>query len=420
MALITANGKEVLETRSTRRRTGAWRFDLLVDDPDALVGPVTIDVNSGALTFKGTAVRSGVFSDTGHVRVIAGAGGLSTLATPRHYSGTSVGGVLADLLADAGETLSTSADANVLGQPLAAWTTAAAPIATLISLLLAAGAPGAVWRSLPDGTIWVGFETWPDAGIDDATYQIFEDAAETNSMLVGCDAPFLLPGTTFEGRRVSYIEDVVGQEGAGVTTRILFEDATSITDVDRVRKSFFRLARRAAAATDRIDYSRRYPAQIISQTSKTPTGEPALNTIDVLPDQVNGKDLIGDMGGVPLLTGLPGVRLDGVHGGRCMVGWLGGDPSKPYASEFDTDALLSATETAAAGTLVIADGTAGVARQGDSTKLTMSPQDIVSLATALLATGAFMTSGSPPSAPPTPLPFTDGEITGSSSIVKIG
>lgn len=65
----------------------------------------------------------------------------------------------------------------------------------------------------------------------------------------------------------------------------------------------------------------------------------------------------------------------------------------------------------------------GVARLGDSTKLTLSPTDIQTLAAALLATGAFVPSGTPgtpiiPPIPPTPL--TDGEITGSSSTVKAG
>src|SRR6185437_3367863 len=200
MALLTANGQDVLEAKSSRRRTGAWSWDLLVDDPDALTGKVTIVVNDGALTFVGTASpsRSGVFSDTGHVRVIAGNGGLSTVATARSYNSPSVAGVLADLLSDAGETLSPTADAGVLAQDLDAWTTGARPVADLISLLLASGSPGSIWRSLPDGTIWVGNETWPDAGIDPSLYQIFEDSAETNSMLVGCDAPFLLPGSTVD------------------------------------------------------------------------------------------------------------------------------------------------------------------------------------------------------------------------------
>jgi hypothetical protein len=326
MALIEANGQPVLEALGRRRRVGAWRFDLLVDDPEALAGKVTLDVNGGAMTFVGTAVRSAVFSDTNHVQLIAGNGGLNTPGTPRHYNGTTVGGVLSDLLGDAREALSATADASVLGQPLAAWTTAATPVATLIGLLLAAGSPGAVWRSLPDGTVWVGNETWPDAGIDSSLYQVFEDNAENSSMLVGCDAPFLLPGTTFEGRKVSYVEDIVGQEGKGVSTRIFFEDDGGTGDMDRVRAAMFALAQQAASRTGVIDYSRKYPATVVSQAG---------NLIDVQPELVNGKPLLGDMGSVPLWLGVPGARVSGIEGGRVMVGWSGGDPSAPYATLFD-------------------------------------------------------------------------------------
>lgn len=62
---------------------------------------------------------------------------------------------------------------------------------------------------------------------------------------------------------------------------------------------------------------------------------------------------------------------------------------------------------------------AEAARKGDSTKLTMSGTDIVSLATVLLATGAFIPTGSPP-APGASVVFSGGEITGGSAEVKIG
>lgn len=349
MALISANGQDVLQALGRRRRTGAWQFDVLVDDPNALTGQVTLSVNDGALIFVGTAVRAGVFSDTGRVRIIAGAGGLSIPGTPRHYNETSVGGVLGDLLGDAGETLSPTADPNVLGQAMGAWTTASVPVATLIGLLLAAGAPGAVWRSLPDGTIWVGFETWPADTTDSSLYQIFEDSAEQNSMLVGCDAPFLLPGTTFEGRKVSYVEDTVGQEGQGVTARVFFEDEGQISDLDRLRKAMFALSQRAAARTDVIDYSRKYPATVVSQAG---------NLIDVQPDLVNGKPLLDSMGNVPLWLGVPGASVNGITGGRVLIGWSGGDPSAPYATLFDGSETPD-TVTMAVAVLLALGGSGG-------------------------------------------------------------
>ncbi len=331
MALIYVNDQEAIETRFCTPRTGAWHIDALVDDPDAITGRVTVNVNDGAQVFKGTVVRSGVFADTGHLRVIAGSAGLSASATPRHYQGPSVRTVLGDLLSDAKETLSATADASILASGLDAWTTSATPISTMITLLLAAAAPGSSWRMLPDGTLWVGRETWPDAGIDSTLYQVFSDSPESGDMVIGVDAPLPLVATTFEGRKVSYAEANVGQGGKGVEMHLWFEDA-AVDPADRLKKSFGGVARRAVARTDRIDYGRHYPAVIVSQTGAT---------VDVQPDQVAGRALLPDMAGVPLLLGLPGASVSGTRGGRVQVGWHGGDPARPYAVSFDaSDAFL--------------------------------------------------------------------------------
>jgi hypothetical protein len=70
------------------------------------------------------------------------------------------------------------------------------------------------------------------------------------------------------------------------------------------------------------------------------------------------------------------------------------------------------------GTVVANGGTAGVARQGDTTKLTLSEADITALAVALLATGGFTPASTP--GPGTEIVFAGGEITGASASVKAG
>jgi len=59
-----------------------------------------------------------------------------------------------------------------------------------------------------------------------------------------------------------------------------------------------------------------------------------------------------------------------------------------------------------------------LARMGDTAKLTLLPADVAALASALLATGAFVPSGTAPTPPPAPTVLTGGEITGGSSSVK--
>jgi hypothetical protein len=333
MALVSVNGQDAIETRLTTPRIGAWHLDVLVDDPTALAGVarVVVDSNEQAqglaagLVLVGTVVRSGVFADTGHIRIVAGAGGLGLSARPRHYTGTSVRIVLGDLLAGAGEKLAATADQSVLSTGLDAWTTGAVPVGTAIALLLATAGPGIAWRMLPDGTLWVGRETWPDAGVDSDLYQIFEDSAETNSMRIGVDGPLALVGTLFQGRQVSATEATVGQLGDGVEMRVWFEDGAPEA-TDRLRRSLTRLTQRAAARQDRVDYGRLYPATIVSQTG---------GTVDVQPDLVAGRALLPDMASVPLWLGLPGASVDGTAGGRVLVGWMGGDPARPFAAPLD-------------------------------------------------------------------------------------
>lgn len=64
------------------------------------------------------------------------------------------------------------------------------------------------------------------------------------------------------------------------------------------------------------------------------------------------------------------------------------------------------------------DGSKPAARKSDSVKLSLSSTDVQSLAVALLATGAFTPSGSPP-VPGTPTVFTGGEITSGTSEVLL-
>lgn len=333
MALVTANGLDAIETKPCFPRIGAWHCDLLVDDAEALTGAVRIVIDTqqqaqglvAGLVLVGTAIpsRSGVFVDTGHVRVVAGAGGLGLSASPKHYNSTTLGIVFRDLLATAGETLSATADASVLGTELESWTTTAKPVGAVIADLFRSQVPGAAWRSLPDGTIWAGVETWPDSGLDPTTYQIFEQSAEQGSMLVGIDAPALLPGTTFEGQRVSYIEHTVGQDGDGVEMRVWFEDAV-VSDADRMLIAFQALVR--GTAPD-IDHRFRYWADVISQSGSTVDAEAELSGVP-------------DMGGVTLAA-QAGDSVDGVTGGRVLVGWAG-NPSQRYAAGFDTGATPTA------------------------------------------------------------------------------
>ena len=223
MALISANGKGVISATIAMPRMGAASADLVVDAQTDITGPCTLTIESG-LTLKGTATRTGIWQDTAYVRWAAGAGGVTKTATPKHYHSVTARVVILDLCRAGGETLSPTADAKTTGLQLAAWTVVGDPIGVMLSALLMDNRLAAhAWRILPDGTLWVGPETWPDAGLKNITdFQELGRLPHEGRSELGFEAPALLPGTTLVGRKVSYVEHSLRDDV--VRTRAWFED----------------------------------------------------------------------------------------------------------------------------------------------------------------------------------------------------
>jgi hypothetical protein len=329
MALVTANGLTAYDFQMRRPRVGAWHSDMLVESSEELTGQVRIVVDDGYKTFVGTAVRHGEFAETAHLRVVAGAGGLGVTASPKHYNNASVRVILGDLLRAAGESLSPSASASVLATQVSAWTTPALPVGAVIAALVEAVAPGTAWRMLPDGTFWIGSESWPGAGLDASTYQIMDEPFEEGSILIHVDRPAQIdPGSTFEGRHVSYVQDDAPQV-APVSSRVWFEDATT-SKLGRLRES---LAAVVNATRPAFDYRAMYWARVVTQSG---------NTVDVLPEAPG----VPDMGGVRLVNPA-GESVNGVVGGRVLVGWSWPELA-PYAIAFDGSEATVAEKVIAA------------------------------------------------------------------------
>lgn len=320
MAIVRANDFDVLDGSKVKiPRIGVWHAELVVDTPDAISGEVRIAIDGGD-TYVGTPDRSGAYAERASLRVVGGAGGLRNLATPRHYTDTSLRIVLGDLLDTGGETLSATAEAAVLDRSLDHWTTLAIPIGRVITRLMATAAPDAAWRVLPDGTVWVGIETWPDSGLTTPEdYTLLDQRDDQDRVVLGVEVPRLRPGTTLAGKRVSFVEYRL--EEGGVRVKAWFGEDGG----DRFKAA---LAGAVKAAVPDLEYRAWYDAQIDAQEG---------STVDVTPDG-DLAELLPSMARIPLVLGAPGLTSDGASGGRVHVGWLGGDPSKPRAFAFDPDA----------------------------------------------------------------------------------
>jgi hypothetical protein len=250
--------------------------------------------------------------------------------------------VLGHLLGDAAEKLSPSADAATIARQLASWTTAALPTGVVIAAALASAAPGASWRVLPDGTVWLGPETWPDSGLTVDDYQILDEEPRQFLALLGVEAPILLPGTMLGDRRVSRTEHVVDAEG--VRTWAWFEDSQTGTDpiLDRLKDAFFSAARAATGP----DYRALYFARVIAQRG---------STIDVEIDNPTIAKFLPSLSGVPLTMPAAGAAVQMAATGRVLVGWSGGDPARPYALAPSADTAMQELVLAVLTSLFLGD-----------------------------------------------------------------
>jgi hypothetical protein len=219
VALATVNGVPVIRGTINMPLLGAWTADVVADSDEAMTGSAAI-VLDGGLTLQGSIVRGDVFVGSLYLRIVGGAGGLMKASRVQDYRQTTVRGVASDLVRVAGERLSTTADASVLGTQLIAWTQVAQPVGSaLTSLASDRRFGGAVaWRVLPDGSIWFGRETWPDAGLTAPTdYQEIGALPSEGWMELGFAVPTIGPGVTIGGRRVAFIQHSI--DGDEVRTK---------------------------------------------------------------------------------------------------------------------------------------------------------------------------------------------------------
>jgi hypothetical protein len=219
MSYATLDGQPIVEARAGFPRVGAWTAWLRVDTAQTFAGQAVLRLGDGA--FVGAVTYSAVHQACTHVRLVGGAGGLGTQLPARGYVNAPLKAPLQDMLEEAGEALSPLADAAVTGVQLRHWARVAGGVGASLWQLLAR-VPGAAWRFLPDGRLWVGVESWPTlAAHDDVELTAFDPSTERLTLF--SLSPGVQPGVQFLGGRVSYVEHRISE--ADIRTDLLMEAA---------------------------------------------------------------------------------------------------------------------------------------------------------------------------------------------------
>lgn len=381
---------------------GAWHADITVPEGTAAALSGAAMLQAGHLTMQGSLLRGGISpDDTTRVRVIGGAGGLQKTLSTKAYRDVPLDLVLREMASSAGETL-----APTSGLPqMKYWVRTSQPLAD--ALRLAAAEASARWRVLLDGTVWVGRETWPDASRQLArAAELLRDIPEQGKAIYGVDDPWLVPGVTLNGRRISCVEHHCGPK---VRTHVWFDD----DGTDRWLGSMETIVRHFNAGEV---YRAIHPCTIITQNDD--------DTLELQPD----SDALPGLSHVPMRLGVPGIRVRVADGSRVDLAFEGGHPSRPVATLWDTatatiefngpNRALPATLQPVArkeDPVSIGSITAAAVTSPPGVALKMTMTDGSELDLALLGTGTFNTV--PLSATPAILPL-DGKITAGAPDVK--
>lgn len=211
MAYASLAGKDVLGGTIRVPRTGVWSAHLETDADDigAFAGPLALTLGDGAVTWRCSVVRGSLAFGKVELWVAGGAAGLARSLPGQSYTNVSAAVPIADIVAGAREQLAPSTHRHVLSQELRAWSRMAGPASSQLDRLV--DALGATWRVLPDGTLWVGDETWPDAPAFD--YEVLaEHPAAARWEIASIEAYKLLPGTRFASAPVEHVEHKIATD----------------------------------------------------------------------------------------------------------------------------------------------------------------------------------------------------------------
>lgn len=222
--MLTANGLPVTALRLSKPPQGVWVASLEVTSDERVLGAVELKQDGLATAFLGTARFSGEpVAGSCRIEVVGGTGGFATKTVEaKSYAGISARSIISDLLAALGESLSPTSAKAVLNATLPYWTRAAGKAGegkAILSTLTAA--LGAIWRVLPDGSVWVGTETWPTLEDFEAVEMNRDEAA--SAVVLAPETIGLLPGVTYTGRKVGRVEDSFGRT-APLRTTFWFEE----------------------------------------------------------------------------------------------------------------------------------------------------------------------------------------------------
>lgn len=322
MSTATINGLSIVKGRITFRLMGAWdaSFDVMGTETASVTGRSLVEL--GGVTFVGFATPAVDVGGHVSVRVVGGAGGLNTKIEKKGDKKAPRGLLLGEVLALGGEKLSTLSDQAITSAVLPHWGRRRGTVAEALRALVAHAGEDVHWRMLPDGSVWVGKETWLPLG-SATTYNIDSEDHTNERFTIAIESAAVQPGLKVEGYQISEARYTL--TGRSLRANLSY----GASGRDELANQFASLIRRETASRD---LEKTFAARAVGQNAD--------GTLEIKPTDEDMPDLSE----VPVRLGMPGItEFRIIAPVDCSYGYENGDPSKPFVSAFGPGTALSLT-----------------------------------------------------------------------------
>lgn len=315
LSVCTLNGIEVLRATVVLPKWGIWTADLVVansiDSASPLSGAATVVLED--LTLTGTIVDGGIFAGRGHYKIVGGAGGWRKVPAAKSYrgeAGVKASSIVIDAAKEVGETVAPIIPSDDYRVGPAFMRPPKYEAARILDLVAPAN-----WYVDEGGTTHVGVRAGSSYG---GTYRLLESQPDQLRLLLAPDALVgLVPGASVEGVTVATVRHEYTEEG--LRSHVWGERGA--TKGDRFWQSLERLVRAITAPTL---YHGVYEYRVTGGSG---------GYLDLSPQ--NRSLGLPTLRNVPVRVGAMGARGTPASDAGVLVGFVNGDPSRPFVHSFE-------------------------------------------------------------------------------------
>lgn len=337
------NNFPIIECHLTMPKIGAWlASDVLIDSPLEFKIGDNVVMQFLDQTFNGTIIDTGVFKQFQMCTIVGGTGKMPDYLVSKSYNSIPLGQVVKDIARATGHVVSDTSNVDLLNSYLLRWSLLKLQASLAITKLLEPSI--SLWRILPDGTLWVGKETYAPLNPDD--FLIIEKFPEQGRWNIYNESYLIQPLTSLDGINIQQVEYYLKEND--LTMSVFFTD-TFGDSIDNLTNQ-----------DDNILYNSIYRCQVVQQHSD--------GTVDLLPNPSN--DVIKNgFSSVPIIYPLPGMKITVPTNTICFVQFANGDPQYPRVFAWENTPSLPSPPTDASSVEIIHATAKAAARKYDTVEI---------------------------------------------------